>query len=106
MATVQLASGVAGTPEIQAIRVIPIETPSPYAEFEQSSLGEGGAAGRPNAISDALEGLCAETWSRATPDRSPSSGRQASSVSVMASTEIADKVSTLRLEPARKILSQ
>jgi CO/xanthine dehydrogenase Mo-binding subunit len=79
MATVQLASGVAGMPETPAIRVIPIETPPPYAEFEQSSLGEGGAAGRPNAISDALEGLCAETLvSRATPDRIAADLRAAS----------------------------
>jgi CO/xanthine dehydrogenase Mo-binding subunit len=66
-------------PESPAIRVSHIETPSPSAEFEQSSLGEGGTAGRPNAISDALEGLCAETLvSRATRDRSAAALRATS----------------------------
>jgi carbon-monoxide dehydrogenase large subunit len=65
---------VPGAPEIPTIQVIHMETPSPYTQFGQKGLGEGGAIAPPaaitNAINDALKGLGAEILvSPATPDR-------------------------------------
>jgi hypothetical protein len=70
MATVQLASGVVGTPEIPAIRVVHIETPPRYAEFEQSSLGEGGAPAATTPSAMHARASVRRLWYRsATPDR-------------------------------------
>jgi carbon-monoxide dehydrogenase large subunit len=65
---------VPGAPEIPGIRVIHMETPSPYTAFGQKGIGEGGAIAPPaaiaNAINDALKGLGAEILvSPVTPDR-------------------------------------
>ncbi len=53
-----------GAPEIPAIRLYHMETPSPYTEFGQKGIGEGGAIGPPaaiaNAVNDALGDLGAE----------------------------------------------
>ena len=53
-----------GAPEIPAIRLYHMETPSPYTEFGQKGIGEGGAIGPPaaiaNAVNDALKDLGAE----------------------------------------------
>ena len=53
-----------GAPEIPAIRIEHMETPSPYTRFGQKGIGEGGAIGPPaaiaNAINDALAPLGAE----------------------------------------------
>ncbi len=44
-----------------AVRIEHMETPSPYTEFGQKGIGEGGAIGPPaaiaNAVNDALKGL-------------------------------------------------
>jgi carbon-monoxide dehydrogenase large subunit len=63
-----------GATEVPAIRIIHMETPSPYTRFGQKGLGEGGAIAPPaaitNAINDALKGLGAELLvSPVTPDR-------------------------------------
>ena len=60
--------------EIPSMRIIHMETPSPYTQFGQKGLGEGGAIAPPaaiiNAINDALKGLRAEILvSPVTPDR-------------------------------------
>jgi aerobic carbon-monoxide dehydrogenase large subunit len=65
---------VPGAPEVPTIQVIHMETPSPYTQFGQKGLGEGGAIAPPaaitNAINDALKGLGAEILvSPATPAR-------------------------------------
>ena len=53
-----------GAPEIPAVRIQHMETPSPYTRFGQKGIGEGGAIGPPaaiaNAINDALAPLGAE----------------------------------------------
>jgi len=53
-----------GATEVPAIRIEHMETPSPYTEFGQKGLGEGGAIGPPaaiaNAINDALRPLGVE----------------------------------------------
>ena len=53
-----------GAPEIPAVRIQHMETPSPYTRFGQKGIGEGGAIGPPaaiaNAINDALAPLAAE----------------------------------------------
>ena len=53
-----------GAPEIPAIRIEHMETPSPYTRFGQKGIGEGGAIGPPaaiaNAVNDALSGLGTE----------------------------------------------
>ncbi len=53
-----------GSAEMPAIRIIHMETPSPYTKFGQKGLGEGGAIAPPaaitNAVNDALKGLGAE----------------------------------------------
>jgi carbon-monoxide dehydrogenase large subunit len=41
-------------PEIPNIRVLHMETPSPYTEFGQKGVGEGGAIGPPAAIANAI----------------------------------------------------
>jgi carbon-monoxide dehydrogenase large subunit len=63
-----------GATDIPAIRILHMETPSPYTRFGQKGLGEGGAIAPPaaitNAINDALKGLGAELLvSPVTPDR-------------------------------------
>jgi carbon-monoxide dehydrogenase large subunit len=72
-----------GATEVPAIRVIHMETPSPYTRFGQKGLGEGGAIAPPaaitNAINDALKGLGAELLvSPVTPDRIVAAVRAAS----------------------------
>jgi aerobic carbon-monoxide dehydrogenase large subunit len=53
-----------GATEVPAIRILHMETPSPYTEFGVKGLGEGGAIGPPaaiaGAINDALRQLGAE----------------------------------------------
>lgn len=53
-----------GPTEVPEIRILHMETPSPYTRFGQKGLGEGGAIAPPaaitNAINDALKGLGAE----------------------------------------------
>jgi aerobic carbon-monoxide dehydrogenase large subunit len=53
-----------GATEVPAIRIEHMETPSPYSEFGQKGIGEGGAIGPPaaiaNAINDALGPLGVE----------------------------------------------
>jgi carbon-monoxide dehydrogenase large subunit len=63
-----------GPADIPGIRVIHMETPSPYTRFGQKGIGEGGAIAPPaaitNAINDVLKGLGAEILvSPATPAR-------------------------------------
>ncbi len=53
-----------GAAEVPDIRILHMETPSPYTRFGQKGLGEGGAIAPPaaitNAVNDALKGLGAE----------------------------------------------
>ncbi len=53
-----------GCTEMPRIRILHMETPSPYTRFGQKGLGEGGAIAPPasitNAINDALKGIGAE----------------------------------------------
>jgi carbon-monoxide dehydrogenase large subunit len=53
-----------GATEVPAIRIEHMETRSPYSEFGQKGIGEGGAIGPPaaiaNAINDALRPLGVE----------------------------------------------
>jgi carbon-monoxide dehydrogenase large subunit len=53
-----------GPAEVPDIRILHMETPSPYTRFGQKGLGEGGAIAPPaaitNAVNDALAGLGAE----------------------------------------------
>src|SRR5207302_9882710 len=53
-----------GPTEVPDIRIIHMETPSPYTRFGQKGIGEGGAIAPPaaitNAVNDALKGLGAE----------------------------------------------
>ncbi|MCL4765031.1 MAG: xanthine dehydrogenase family protein molybdopterin-binding subunit [Hyphomicrobiaceae bacterium] len=53
-----------GPTEVPDIRILHMETPSPYTRFGQKGLGEGGAIAPPaaitNAVNDALEGSGAE----------------------------------------------
>jgi carbon-monoxide dehydrogenase large subunit len=53
-----------GANEVPAVRIEHMETPSPYTEFGQKGIGEGGAIGPPaaiaNAINDALRPLGVE----------------------------------------------
>ena len=63
-----------GAPEVPSIRIEHIETPSPYTEFGQKGIGEGGAIAPPaaiaNAINDALQGIGVEiTESPMSPKR-------------------------------------
>lgn len=63
-----------GATEVPALRVVHMETLSPYTEFGQKGIGEGGAIAPPaaivNAVNDALASLGAElTETPATPRR-------------------------------------
>ena len=53
-----------GPAEVPEVRILHMETPSPYTRFGQKGLGEGGAIAPPaaitNAVNDALKGLGAE----------------------------------------------
>jgi carbon-monoxide dehydrogenase large subunit len=53
-----------GCPEVPNIRIFHMETPSPYTEFGQKGVGEGGAIGPgaaiANAVNDALHQLGVE----------------------------------------------
>jgi carbon-monoxide dehydrogenase large subunit len=53
-----------GASEIPAIRVLHMETPSPYTSFGAKGIGEGGAVGPPaaivSAVNDALQGMGVE----------------------------------------------
>jgi carbon-monoxide dehydrogenase large subunit len=53
-----------GSDEVPPVRIIHMETPSPYTRFGQKGLGEGGAIAPPaaitNAVNDALKGLGVE----------------------------------------------
>jgi carbon-monoxide dehydrogenase large subunit len=53
-----------GPAEVPEVRILHMETPSPYTRFGQKGIGEGGAIAPPaaiaNAINDALAGLGAE----------------------------------------------
>jgi carbon-monoxide dehydrogenase large subunit len=53
-----------GPTEVPEVRIVHMETPSPYTRFGQKGLGEGGAIAPPaaitNAVNDALHGLGAE----------------------------------------------
>jgi carbon-monoxide dehydrogenase large subunit len=53
-----------GPTEVPDVRIVHMETPSPYTRFGQKGLGEGGAIAPPaaitNAVNDALAGLGAE----------------------------------------------
>ncbi len=53
-----------GATEVPDIRVLHMQTPSPYTEFGLKGIGEGGAVGPPaaivSAVNDALRGLGAE----------------------------------------------
>ena len=53
-----------GPAEVPEVRILHMETPSPYTRFGQKGIGEGGAIAPPaaiaNAISDALADLGAE----------------------------------------------
>jgi carbon-monoxide dehydrogenase large subunit len=63
-----------GATEVPEIRILHMETPSPYTRFGQKGLGEGGAIAPPaaitNAVNDALKGIGAELlMSPVTPRR-------------------------------------
>jgi len=63
-----------GPTEVPAPRIIHMENPSPYTEFGQKGIGEGGAIAPPaaivNAINDALKDLGVEiTESPVSPRR-------------------------------------
>ena len=53
-----------GPTEVPEIRIVHMETPSPYTRFGQKGIGEGGAIAPPaaitNAVNDALKGLGVE----------------------------------------------
>ena len=55
-----------GATEVPDIRVLHMETPSPYTEFGIKGLGEGGAVGPPaaivSAVNDALRPLGVEVY--------------------------------------------
>jgi carbon-monoxide dehydrogenase large subunit len=55
-----------GAPEVPDIRVLHMQTPSPYTEFGIKGLGEGGAVGPPaaivSAVNDALRPLNIEVY--------------------------------------------
>ena len=63
-----------GAPEVPDIRVLHMQTPSPYTEFGIKGLGEGGAVGPPaaivSAVNDALRPLNIEVYDLPlTPER-------------------------------------
>ena len=53
-----------GATEVPSVRILHMETPSPYTEFGQKGIGEGGAIAPPaaivNAVNDALADLGVE----------------------------------------------
>ena len=53
-----------GSAEMPVVRIVHMETPSPYTKFGQKGLGEGGAIAPPaaitNAVNDALKGMGVE----------------------------------------------
>ncbi|KAB2919175.1 MAG: xanthine dehydrogenase family protein [Hyphomicrobiaceae bacterium] len=78
-----------GPTEVPDIRILHMETPSPYTRFGQKGLGEGGAIAPPaaitNAINDALEGLGTELLvSPITPRRIVEAVAQASAKAAVA----------------------
>jgi len=64
LASTMLDYMLPGAPEVPNIRVLHMETPSPYTEFGIKGLGEGGAVGPPaalvSAVNDALRPLKTE----------------------------------------------
>ena len=64
LASTMLDYMLPGAPEVPDIRVLHMQTPSPYTEFGIKGLGEGGAVGPPaaivSAVNDALRPLGAE----------------------------------------------
>jgi carbon-monoxide dehydrogenase large subunit len=63
-----------GATEVPAVRIVHMETPSPYTAFGQKGIGEGGAIAPPaaivNAVNDALAELGVElTETPVTPRR-------------------------------------
>jgi carbon-monoxide dehydrogenase large subunit len=64
LASTMLDYMLPGPTEVPDIRVLHMETPSPYTEFGMKGLGEGGAVGPPaaivSAVNDALRALGAE----------------------------------------------
>jgi aerobic carbon-monoxide dehydrogenase large subunit len=74
LASTMLDYMVPGAPEVPDIRVLHMQTPSPYTEFGIKGLGEGGAVGPPAAIvcavNDALRPLNVEIYDLPlTPER-------------------------------------
>ena len=57
-----------GPTEVPDIRIVHMETPSPYTRFGQKGIGEGGAIAPPaaitNAVNDALRAWARSCWSR------------------------------------------
>jgi carbon-monoxide dehydrogenase large subunit len=64
LASTMLDYMLPGATEVPAIRVLHMQTPSPYTEFGIKGLGEGGAVGPPaaivSAVNDALRTLAVE----------------------------------------------
>jgi carbon-monoxide dehydrogenase large subunit len=64
LASTMLDYVLPGAPEVPDIRVLHMQTPSPYTEFGIKGLGEGGAVGPPaaivSAVNDALRPLRVE----------------------------------------------
>jgi aerobic carbon-monoxide dehydrogenase large subunit len=64
LASTMLDYMLPGPTEVPDIRVLHMETPSPYTEFGIKGLGEGGAVGPPaaivSAVNDALRAIGAE----------------------------------------------
>ena len=66
LASTMLDYTLPGAPEVPDIRVLHMQTPSPYTEFGIKGLGEGGAVGPPaaivSAVNDALRPLGVEVY--------------------------------------------
>ena len=66
LASTMLDYMLPGAPEVPEIRVLHMQTPSPYTEFGIKGLGEGGAVGPPaaivSAVNDALRPLNVEVY--------------------------------------------
>ena len=74
LASTMLDYMLPGAPEVPDIRVLHMQTPSPYTEFGIKGLGEGGAVGPPaaivSAVNDALRPLNVEVYDLPlTPER-------------------------------------
>jgi carbon-monoxide dehydrogenase large subunit len=74
LASTMLDYTLPGAPEVPDIRVLHMQTPSPYTEFGIKGLGEGGAVGPPaaivSAVNDALRPLGVEVYDLPlTPER-------------------------------------